>query len=315
MLSRVSISNFRCFESVTVPLRPLTVLIGQNDSGKSAFLRALFCLGNAQVVDWDHPVANKQNKLVISGETPSGTLMFEATRGGSTGWNVTPEQIRPVAMFRLRPDYLSRSYQGLPDTQGPPQLGLQGEFLSTLLDYFLRKDRDRFFAVVNAMKELVPGLADIRVPVPPDPSQRALEFVLQDSSRLPGDEVSEGVRLILFFVALAHHPSPPKLVLIEEPEGGVHPKRLKDIIKTLRSLTAGKLGAQPAQVVLTTHSPYLLDTINVREDQVLVFRRQPDGARVVEPVDADRLSAFVDEFMLGEIWFNQEEEGLVKKEL
>ncbi len=41
MLQRVRIKNFRCLREVDVPLRPLTVLIGPNDSGKSAFLRAI----------------------------------------------------------------------------------------------------------------------------------------------------------------------------------------------------------------------------------------------------------------------------------
>jgi predicted ATPase len=39
MLSQLSISHFKSFEKVDVPLRPLTFLIGKNDTGKSSFLR------------------------------------------------------------------------------------------------------------------------------------------------------------------------------------------------------------------------------------------------------------------------------------
>lgn len=189
---------------------------------------------------------------------------------------------------------------------------MHGENLSALIDYLLRRDRDRFFSVVRAVSVLVPGLKDIVVSIP-DASQRAVEFFLDNDTKLPGDEVSAGVRLILFFVALAHHPSPPRLILVEEPENGIHPKRLRDIIETLRGLTTGKFGGTPTQVVLTTHSPYLLDCVDLQQDQVLVFWRQLNGQRVAEPADATRLSTFLEEFMLGEIWFNQDEDGLVKK--
>ncbi len=40
MISRVQIANFRALKRVDVSLKPLTVLIGPNDSGKSSFLDA-----------------------------------------------------------------------------------------------------------------------------------------------------------------------------------------------------------------------------------------------------------------------------------
>ena len=80
----------------------------------------------------------------------------------------------------------------------------------------------------------------------------------------------------------------------------------------LRDITQAKHG-QPAQVVVSTHSPYLLDLVDMAKDQVLVFRRQEDGSCTAEPADAERLKVFLDEFMLGEVWYNQGEEGLVAK--
>ena len=117
--------------------------------------------------------------------------------------------------------------------------------------------------------------------------------------------------MLFFFVALAHHPNPPDVALIEEPENGVHPKRLKDIVELFRSLTEGRLSGRQVQILMTTHSPYLLDHIKPPEDQVIVFRGESDGRRSAHEADEKRLKAFLDEFMLGEVWFNQGEEGLV----
>ncbi|MBN1608613.1 MAG: AAA family ATPase [Polyangiaceae bacterium] len=41
MLTRVSVTNFRCLQNVTVRLEPPTILVGPNASGKTTLLRAL----------------------------------------------------------------------------------------------------------------------------------------------------------------------------------------------------------------------------------------------------------------------------------
>ncbi|HOW19817.1 MAG TPA: ATP-binding protein, partial [Phycisphaerae bacterium] len=174
------------------------------------------------------------------------------------------------------------------------------------------RDRKRFFEFVDAMRKAVPGLEEIEISTP-DPAERSVDLVIENGLRVPADRVSAGVRLLLFFMALAYHPSPPKLILIEEPENGIHPRRLADVMRLLRELTQGVHAGHKAQVVLTTHSPYLLDQVDLEQDQVLVFRRNDDGSRTAEPADAARLRTFLDEFMLGEVWFNQGEEGLVGK--
>ncbi len=85
-------------------------------------------------------------------------------------------------------------------------------------------------------------------------------------------------------------------------------------MRLLREITQGKHGGHAAQVILTTHSPYLLDQVDLSTDQVLVFKRNDDGSRTAEPADAERLKSFLGEFMLGEVWFNEGEAGLVSRE-
>jgi predicted ATPase len=187
-----------------------------------------------------------------------------------------------------------------------------GELVPTLFDYLLRQDRNRFFSAVKAMRALVPGLEDVNVGNP-HPAHRSLDLVVEKDFRIQASRASTGVRLLFAFVALAYHPRPPRLILLEEPENGVHPKRLADVLRLLREITEGKHGGQAAQVVLTTHSPYLLDLVDLTKEQVLVFRRQEDGSRTAEPADVERLNFFLDEFMLGEVWFNRGEAGLVPK--
>lgn len=201
---------------------------------------------------------------------------------------------------------------GTSDEQGPPPLNPDGGNVPALLDYFLRRDRKRFADTLNVLKRLIPGLEELEIATP-NRDIRRVDLVTDNGYRFPADRASAGVRLLLFFVALAYHPNAPKTILIEEPETGIHPKRLGDVMALLHEISEGKHGKHASQVILTTHSPFLLDLVRLDTDQVLVFRRNDDGTRSAEPADADRLKLFLKEFMLGEVWYNQGEEGLIAR--
>lgn len=292
MLNLVRIENFRCLKSVKVPLRPLTVLIGPNDSGKSAFLAALYKSAN-------------NLSFPITDHWRAEAAQVPTIRADSTGGPV-----RPAELYQLPSRGVSMESSGHSDESGLPPIDAEGTGVPGLLDYLLRRDRKRFFDFVTAVRALVPGLEEVEIATP-KPDRRRLDLVIENGFRIPADQASAGVRLLLFFVALAYHPSPPRLILLEEPENGLHPKRLADVVKLLRDIAMGQHAGHAAQVVLTTHSPYLLDHVDLATDQILIFRRNDDGSRSAEPADAGRLKTFLDEFMLGEVWFNQGEEGLL----
>ncbi len=296
MIEHVQIRNFRALREIDVRLRPLTVLIGPNDTGKSSFLDAVHRFDDDDMgferSDWWRARARPRVQLQPA---PAGNRHS----GG-------------VALFRLPAGGVATESVGLADSAHPPSFGMDGSQLAAVLDYYLRRDRRRFDAVVASLARLLPGFEDLRIETP-RPEVRRVQAVIDGGFELEGARLSTGVRLCIFFVALAHHPAPPELLLLEEPECGVHPARLRDVMDLLRGLTMGALGAAPVQVLLTTHSPYLLDHVRLPEDQVLVFRRAPDGARSATEADAERIKVFLDEFLLGEVWFNQGEDGLLAK--
>jgi len=309
-LDRIEVNNFRCLKAVKVELKPLTVLIGPNDSGKSAFLAAVgHLIDGGSFTRSDYWRENADDPFEIRGHSSVGDGEIVPGEDGSMQ---QIHDLRPVQKFHFPSDGVRLECAGHPDEKGAPEIALNGHGVPALFDYLLRQDRQRFFAAVEACKSLIPGLAGINVGTR-DASLRRLDMILEEGFRLPADNASTGVRLLLTFVALAYHPTPPRVILLEEPETGVHPRRLKDIVTLIRQITEGDHGEYPAQVILTTHSPYLLNFINLETDQVLVFRRNTDGSRTAEAVDAERLKVFLDEFSLGEVWFNRGEEGMVAK--
>ena len=100
------------------------------------------------------------------------------------------------------------------------------------------------------------------------------------------------------------------MILIEEPENGIHPKRLIEVAKLLRQFVEREENAP--QIIMTTHSPYLLSQF--QPEEVTLMRRQPDGSAKAFPLrDAKHIKERMgDDFYLGELWYNLDEEELLK---
>jgi predicted ATPase len=324
VITHLSIHNFRSLKQVDVPLRALTVLLGPNDTGKSSFIDAIWRFGNDRsefdVRDrWrlsEDPcvridatiVANDQEWSVNVVDVPKGQRrIFNQDRAEAIA------TLRPIERFRLPALGVELACDGYNNAEiALLPLGETGDRTAALLDHLLRTDRRRFDCFVKNLKDLIPGLKDVGNPTP-TPNRRAVHFEFEGGLKFDGSTVSAGIRLCTFFAALAWHPRPPKTILIEEPENGVHPKRLGDVMALLRGLSRGEFGEAPSQVILTTHSPYLLDHVNATEEQVLVFGRESDGSCTAQPINEQRIKQFLDEFMLGEIWTNEQEKGLIQE--
>ena len=303
MITDLHLVNVQSLKQVDVKLRPLTVLVGANDTGKSTFLRALKAVANRQLPETSFLSSRENTRAWGKFGGQDFDVSFRSIR--------FPETSLGTFILQLPAGGVLLEGHGFADAEGIPKIGQQGDNVPALLDYLFRHQAQVFHRFKEALIHRVPGVTDVQIATP-EPATRRVDLVIERGVRMYADHASTGVRSLIFFLALAHHPKPPPLILIEEPETGLHPKRLEDVVGLLRSITRGVHGTA-SQVVLSTHSPYLLDCVDLAQDQVLVFRRMEDGSRTAEAADEERLKRFLDEFKLGEVWFNQGEGGLVKK--
>jgi hypothetical protein len=106
---------------------------------------------------------------------------------------------------------------------------------------------------------------------------------------------------ILGYLALMYLPKPPRVLLIEEPENGIHPNRVGDIVRILRRLVERH---PETQIVMTSHSPYLVDAFQPNE--VTWCRRDGSGDVVLTRLDTlPEVERAMSIFSLGEIWTNE----------
>lgn len=86
-------------------------------------------------------------------------------------------------------------------------------------------------------------------------------------------ELSDGMLRFLCLATALLNPVPPTLIAIDEPELGLHPGLLPVVAEVI------KAAAERTQVLVTTHSPDLLDCFDI--DDVAVMARDDDDPRAV----------------------------------
>jgi predicted ATPase len=119
---------------------------------------------------------------------------------------------------------------------------------------------------------VIPSISGIDVEVN---SVGEVELRLREGETLiPARVVSEGTLRILGLLALAGGREPPALVGLEEPENGVHPRRLQLVAELLR--TRAELGE--TQMIVTTHSSLLVDLLPLAF--LYVCRKGKGGTRI-----------------------------------
>ena len=197
-----------------------------------------------------------------------------------------------------------------------PRLNTTGSNLAAaLLALLSGPDRGPVNGVEEQLHRAVPTLKSIAAPlVDSKEARHGIRFALSENSSpsvtIPSSQVSDGAILLLGYLVLAYGDT-PQILLVEEPENGLHPSVLRTVIDLLRRISKGEVGSQPRQVILTTHSPLMLNF--AQPEEVRIFRRdEHQETKVVRMADIPNIERLSKEFAPGELWYLFGEEDLIK---
>jgi predicted ATPase len=153
-------------------------------------------------------------------------------------------------------------------------IGLMGEELAAFLNTLKAIDPAQFRGVEKSLHTLIPRVTNIEVEIN---SLGEVELRLrEDGVPVPARLVSEGTLRMLGLLAVGGAKEAPTLVAFEEPENGIHPRRIQLVAKFLE--TRSTVGE--TQFIVTTHSPLLPDLLP--NESLFVCRRR-EGRTVIEP--------------------------------
>ena len=237
----------------------------------------------------------------------SGTVVYDASilsqredpdRYPELGW--LQQQYRQIRLYRnweFGPDAGLRRW---PRADEPSTfLTERGENLPLLLSRLRGESEQKF---IESMQQIYDGIEKFQVEVR---EGRAALFIVErgrGERYIPASRLSDGTLRYMALAAVLLDPEPPPLIVIEEPELGLHP----DVVLGIGEMLVE--ASKRTQLVVTTHSRVL---INALEDDVssVVVCEKYDGESRFERLDPDHLSIWLEKYSLGYLWSTGEIRG------
>ncbi|MEA3308186.1 MAG: AAA family ATPase [Chloroflexota bacterium] len=167
--------------------------------------------------------------------------------------------------------------------------------LAAFLYRLQQSQRSHYEAIRDTVRLVAPFFDDfILRPLPENENKIRLEW------REPGSDypfmahhLSDGTLRFICLATLLLQPRLPATILIDEPELGLHPYAIGVLASLMRSAAAKK------QLIVSTQSVTL---VNQFEPEDLLIVENRDRATVIERVDPARLSEWLEDYALGELW-------------
>lgn len=202
--------------------------------------------------------------------------------------------LNPVRLLRLDPDGMRQPTNLIPHGH-PLEFGSRGEGLAAVYDGLLSRKLSVFLEISKRFTELFPTARAIQL-TNPSPTTKALGVELMDGRSVGADRLSEGMLYWLAFAALPYlHPTP--FILIEEPENGLHPSRIGDVMQVLREVS------KTSQILLATHHPLVINEL--QSDEVTIITRTPERGTIATPLSLTKnFEQRSKVYALGELWLN-----------
>ena len=325
-MTAVTIRSFRaksygCLRDVEVPLGTrLHAFVGPNDSGKSTLLRGIRTVlegARAETSRASHGGPEDRSTLVqceveggsytieIDEDTPSQHLirrddlaMSWTRAGGPDKPEAQPilDQLRGARLCQFDASAL-RSPSGLvPRSDVVGFFDERGLGLPGIYQAILGRGDETFAQIRESVRRLFPTVKRIAI-VPVTRSEVSLEIELTDGTRVRASELSAGLLYYLAFAAIPHL-DPVSALLLEEPENGLHPARIAEVLRLLRDFAE----RTDTQVFLATHSPLVLNELSADEISV-VTRPSLETGTVVTPLrKTPHFETRSKVYALGELW-------------
>jgi len=137
-----------------------------------------------------------------------------------------------------------------------------------------KTDPDRFALWKNHVHLALPQVSDVSVHEREDDHHVYFRVRYGDRYDVPSYGLSDGTLRILVLTLLAYVARPPRFLVTEEPENGIHPKAIEAVLQGLSSI-------YDSQVIVSSHSPVVLARTEL--SQILAARIRDDGASEIIP--------------------------------
>ena len=180
------------------------------------------------------------------------------------------------------------------DVEDCDQLRSHGGNLAAILHRLEQEDSKRYETICRHIGRVLPVFD--RFAIEPSYGKVSLRWKAKDSDKTIGAHLtSDGSLRFFALVTLLNLPPEmlPSVVLLDEPELGLHPAAVTLVGGMIKSL------AEQRQVIVATQSPLLVDAFDLGE--IFVLDLEDGQTKVSKPGQSD-YQQWLDEYTTGELW-------------
>lgn len=172
-----------------------------------------------------------------------------------------------------------------------------GSNISAMLFLFKEKFPEHYSRIVTSIRNVAPFFDDfILEPMELDSNRVNLDWKERGHDKyMSASSFSDGTLRFIALTTLLLQPGvyQPSVILIDEPELGLHPFALSALASLVR------MASTSSQIIISTQSAFLLD--NFEPEDVLVADRV-NGATQFARLNSEMLSGWLEEYSLGQLW-------------
>ena len=209
--------------------------------------------------------------------------------GGDSRFQAVSRFLSEMCVYRIEPVVLRE----MQDPDGGVRLRSDGSNAASVMREIQRGSPEAWERILELLETIVPGTVGVRPKK--HGNKLTLEFTQEWGKsvkvKFEAFNMSDGTLRVLGLLAAVFQNSSPSLLVIEEPEATIHPGALGSVLDLLRH--AGR----SMQVVVTTHSPDILDAEWIEDRHLRIADWDQGGTRICEVSPATR--AALGEHLMG----------------
>ena len=196
----------------------------------------------------------------------------------------------------------------LRDRDPRKELERSGKGIAYSLVDILLSNRKGFDELERRLTQLVPNIKGIKLPRGEHPSVQTFLLELTDKYSehpIPATDVSDGTLRLLGFLTALYQEETPSIICFEEIENGVHPWLLHKMMELLKIVSTEGINGKPVQVLITTHSPLLLNYVEPYQVRAVELNKEGKTQVHALPLESKRFQKALEAYdgELGELWF------------
>ena len=301
MIEKIHIENFRSLRNIDLNLQKVNLLIGPNNSGKSNFLKAVKFWGKPYVSDAilfkkaENNIVEVKVKPLNSfsahdysisnykiGDSKQLINSYFVNEGEVNEARKYVEKVHLDVEPTFLPLYsidISKIKQA---SEVQPNIYTLNDDCSNIVSFLdnMRDERqDIILKIEQDLKRCVKEFTGIRFKKIKNGDKytyKKIGLTTENGDAYWAEDLSDGTLYFLALLCIVHQPNPPEILLLEEPENGIHPRRIKEMLDYIFDLAEDK----NIQVVMTTHNTYVIDQFKDIPEAIFVFDKEGDETKV-----------------------------------